>query len=120
MNFETLIELVWKIAEENRQGFTIYLPSCEPVAKGWAIANSETQNSFGIEGLRAVIVYAWDRNRIVGGWFDSRDGQFYFDAVIVEDDQDKAMIMMVLHNQKGIFNLETFDELRNPKFGEGE
>ena len=67
---EKLINGLLKISKENPNGFTVYLPSLEKVTRGWVIANELTQDCFGIEGLRKVVEFAMNHNRIIGGWFD--------------------------------------------------
>lgn len=107
-----LVKKLMAYARENPVGFTVYIPSLEPVKRGWVIASKDTQFSFGELGLKKVIDYAMDRNRIVGGW--ENDGKFYFDASIVEDDIEIAYHLMLLHKQEAIFNLNTFKILVNP------
>lgn len=100
-----LLDRIFEIASQNPDGFTVYIPSLEHASRGWVIANSATQNCFGREGLMKVLDFAMKHNRIVGGWME--DDQFYFDAPIIEPDEQKAIAMMVLHNQIAIYELHT-------------
>lgn len=100
------LQKIWKIAEANKEGFTIYLPSLEPVKNGWVIANIATQNRVGIKGLEFVIEFALNHNRIVGGYLN-QSGVFQFDASIVEPNELLAIELMKLHKQDCIYNLET-------------
>ncbi len=50
-------------------------------------------------------------NRIVGGWFE--DGEYYFDASIVEPNRKKAIKLMKMHKQIVIIKLETLEIIRN-------
>jgi len=103
----TLAKQIKEIAKQNPQGFTIYLPSLEPVRNGWVIANIKTQNCFGDAGLQKALKFAMTYNRIIGGWFDN--GNYYFDASIVEPNKEKALILKELHKQIAIINLETLE-----------
>ena len=78
-----LINQIETIASENKEGFTIYLPSLEFVSSGWVIANQATQNKFGTPGLIEVVDFAMLHNRIVGGYLNA-EGVFQYDASIVE------------------------------------
>lgn len=113
---EEVVKKILRIAEENPIGFTIYLPNCEFATRGWVIADKDTQNQFGEEGLRFVLEYALEMNRLIGGWLDQKDNQFHFDAVIVQSDRSIAEELMRLHNQKAIFNLESGEEIDNPDY----
>jgi len=114
--FNELKEKVRQIAEQHKIGFTVYLPSLEFANSGWVIVNVLTQSSFGEAGLTEVLKFAMQYNRLLGGWFDDETGQYYYDAVILEPDKDKAIALMKMHNQKAIFNLETKEYIANEAF----
>lgn len=92
------------LAEENPRGFTVYVPSLEPVKKGWVVASIETQNSFGDEGLEKVLKYAIPTTRIVGFW--DNEGTFYWDAVMVFDNEEEATEAGIANEQIAIYNIE--------------
>lgn len=100
------LQIILKIANENKEGFTLYLPSLEFVKKGWVIANMHTQNQYGVEGLKFVYEFAMSHNRILGGYKNEK-GVFQWDASIVEPNTQLAISLMRLHNQDCIYNLET-------------
>ncbi|NLR79946.1 hypothetical protein [Chitinophaga eiseniae] len=91
------------LAEENPKGFTVYVPSLEPVKRGWVVAKIETQNSFGDEGLERVLKYATATTGIVGYWND--DGTFYWDAVMVFDNEAEATAAGIANEQIAIYNI---------------
>lgn len=111
-----LVQKIYEIAQSYPDGFTVYIPSLEPVKNGWCIANRATQNHFGIDGLEKVVAFAMKHNRIVGGWQEGRN--FYFDATIVEPDEQIAISMMILHNQKSIYNLGNMKYIKNQGYKE--
>lgn len=104
---EALIRRIKDIAAENALGFTITLPDCEFVTSGYVIAMLETQNSFGDEGLRRVIELASDTTGIMGGWND--DGLFYWDAVYIVHDRERAIELGKANEQIAIYHIENED-----------
>ncbi len=111
---KNLITRIEQIAQDNPEGFTVYLPSLEMAKDGWAIANRFTQNKFGREGLEFVLEYAMKHNRIIGGWY--HEGKFYYDAIILESDEQVAISQMIIHNQIGIYNIRTQKFIKNRGF----
>lgn len=100
------------IAAQNPHGFTISLETLEPVKNGYCIALAETQNSFGAVGLEKVLTVAQQKNTAVGGWYDSKSGLYYYDAVIVCDSLEDALLLGKLNNQIAIFDLNAKQEIR--------
>lgn len=92
------------LTEENPKGFTVYVPSLEPVKRGWVVAKIETQNSFGDAGLEKVLKYATATTGIVGFWND--DGTFYWDAVMLFNDEVEATEAGIANEQISIYNIE--------------
>lgn len=101
-----------KIANENKEGFTVEIKNFTFPKKGWVVAFKETQNCFGNNGLKKVIEFAQKKSNIVGGWFDKKSGNFYYDAVMIIEDEQIATKKGIENEQLAIFNLETFTEKR--------
>jgi hypothetical protein len=101
---ESVIQKIKEIASENEPGFTITLPDCAFVTSGYVVAMLETQNSFGDEGLRKVIIKASATTGIMGGWND--DGLFYWDAVYILHDRERAIELGKINEQIAIYNIE--------------
>ncbi len=73
---------------------------------GYCVAYAETQNAFGMEGLKRAIIHANDDGRgIVGGWFYSGDGKFYFDSVRLFPNLLSAYYAARQNRQIGFYNL---------------
>jgi hypothetical protein len=102
---EELIKSLKQIAKENPNGFTVYLKDLSPVKRGWVVALKETQNSFGDDGLKKVITVATTKTGIVGGW--RADGKFYWDAVLIFDNEDMATESGIENEQIAIYQIET-------------
>lgn len=96
-----MIEKIMQIALVNPDGFTVYTSNLEHVKKGWVVAMKETQNCFGQVGLQKVLDI---KPRTIGGWLDGKD--FYFDAVMIFDNEEDATRAGIENEQIAIFNIE--------------
>lgn len=101
-----LIALI-TIAINNKEGFTVNAATLQPVTKGYAVAVAETQNSFGLEGLANVVKYVSEHPEITafGGWYNSENKKFYFDATVIVDDLAAAIELGRINKQIAIFDL---------------
>jgi fructokinase len=100
-----MLNEILKIAESNPDGFTIKLPSLEPVENGIVAAYLETQDSFGNEGLTRVINHAMQHDKTIGGWFNEENEQYYFDSVKVFESRDEAIKFGIANQQIAIYDL---------------
>ena len=95
------------IAMANKEGFTVDAANLQPIKSGYAVAVVDTQNSFGIEGLAKVIKFVSDHPEInaFGGWYNSKNNMFYYDATIVVDDLKTAKELGRYNKQIAIYDL---------------
>lgn len=94
-----------RIADENPNGFTVRTTNLEPVTEGWAVAMKETQNSFGDAGLEKVLEVAERTSKVIGGW---KEGElFYWDAILIFNNEEEATKAGVENEQIAIYNIET-------------
>ena len=102
------------IAINNKEGFTVNAATLKPVKSGYAVAVAETQNSFGVEGLANVVKYVSNHPKIkaFGGWYNSENNKYYFDATIIVEDLAAAKELGRLNKQIAIYDLETLKEIR--------
>ena len=102
------------IATTNKEGFTVNAATLQPVATGYAVAVAETQNSFGLEGLANVVKYVSEHTNInaFGGWYNSDNNQFYFDATVIVNDLEAAKELGRINKQIAIFDLANLKEIR--------
>lgn len=110
-----LLSAVAAIAANNSEGFTFNAEMLSVQEGGYAVACSETQNSFGADGLEKVVDYVIanaDRVKCIGGWLDNESGLYYYDAVIIADNEVDALQIAKLNNQIAIFDLNSFQEIR--------
>lgn len=102
------------IAAANKEGFTVNAKTLQPVKSGYAVAVADTQNSFGLEGLANVIKYVSEHPEVnaFGGWYNSENNMYYFDATIIVDDLETAKDLGRFNNQLAIFDLANLKEIR--------
>ena len=96
---------VKQIAEANKDGFTISLLDFQTPKKGYCVAMKMTQDSFGDEGLKRVIEVAMQSTYVVGGWYESESGRFYYDCVMIVDDLQTALSLGRANEQLAIFDI---------------
>ena len=95
------------IAISKTEGFTVNAETLQPIKKGYAVAVADTQNSFGFKGLVNVVKYVAVHPEInaFGGWYNSRNNKYYFDATIIIDDLKKAIEIGRANKQLTIYDL---------------
>ena len=95
------------IAINNKEGFTVNAATLQPVTKGYAVAVADTQNSFGLEGLANVFKYVAEHPEInaFGGWYNSQNNMYYFDATVIVDDLAAAIELGRINKQLAIYDL---------------
>lgn len=108
MTTTQLIAAITTIATTNTDGYTVNSKTLEPITTGYAVAVAETQNSFGPEGLANVIKYVQDHPEIdaFGGWYNSENGQYYYDATIIVATKVEAIELARVNKQLAFFCLD--------------
>lgn len=114
MKKEIKIAALAAIAAANPEGFTVNTKTLMPVTSGYAVAVRATQNSFGPEGLAAVVDYAKTDKEVTafGGWMDSKTGLYYYDAVIIVETLEDARQIATRENQLAFYGLYEMKEYR--------
>ena len=102
------------IAMNNKDGCTVNAANLQPVKSGYAVAVSDTQVSFGFSGRANVVKYVSEHPEInaFGGWYNSDNNQFYFDATVIVDDLEIAKDLGRYNKQIAIFDLANLKEIR--------
>ena len=102
------------IAMNNKDGFTVNAANLQPVKSGYAVAVEYTQNSFGFMGLVNVVKYVTEHPEInaFGGWYNSDNNMFYYDATVIVDDLSTAKELGRINNQIAVFDLANLEEIR--------
>lgn len=107
-------EMLQAVASISPDGFTIDKNTFQPITSGYSVAVKDTQNSFDNVGAARVVVYAAKHTEInaLGGWYNSENKKFYFDAVIVCDNLEDAITLGRANDQIAIFDLNNLEEIR--------
>ena len=102
------------IATTNKEGFTVNAATLQPVTTGYAVAVADTQDSFGLEGLANVVKYVSEHPEVnaFGGWYNSENNMYYFDATVIVDDLATAMELGRANKQIAIFDLANLKEIK--------
>ena len=113
MNLALSFEMLQAVAIACPDGFTVDKNTFEPITSGYSVAVADTQNSFGNYGAAKVVSYANKHNEIkaLGGWYNSKNGQFYYDAVIIVDTLEEALKLGRENGQLAIFDLNNMQEI---------
>ena len=95
-------------------GFTVDKNTFQPITTGYSVAVAATQNSFNNVGAARVAAYANTHAEInaVGGWYNSENDRYYFDAVIVVDTLEEAIKLGRENKQIAVFDLANLREIR--------
>lgn len=112
MTTSQLITALTAIATANTDGYTVDANTLQPITTGYAVAVAATQNSFGPEGLAKVVQYVQDYSNVsaFGGWYNSEDGQYYFDATVIVATKAEAVALARVNKQMAFFCLDTLTE----------
>lgn len=102
------------IAMNNKEGYTVNAKTLQPVTSGYAVAVADTQNSFGNDGLANVVKYVTEHPEVnaFGGWYNSENGQYYYDATVICNDIEEAKELGRINKQIAIFDLANLQEIR--------
>ena len=113
-NLQLTFEMIQAIAITMPEGFTVDAKTFAPITAGYAVAVADTQNSFGNYGAAKVAAYISKHSEVnaIGGWYNSENGQYYYDATIVVDDLQEAIRLGKANKQIAIFDLNNMQEIR--------
>ena len=102
------------IAMNNKDGYTVDAANLQPVTTGYAVAAADTQNSFGFDGLANVVEYVANHPEVnaFGGWYNTENNMYYFDATVIVDDLAAAKELGRINKQIAIFDLANLTEIR--------
>ena len=94
--------------------FTLNVRTLQPVATGFVVSYKATQNSFSETDLQSVVAHALKHDGVVGGWYNSKDGRYYFDSnkVFKPNKLSEAIEFGLENEQLAIFSLDDLQEIR--------
>lgn len=100
---EKILKRVAELKKNNCTGFTLNIETLTAPTSGYSVAYEETQDSFGLEGLKDCIRHAETHAGYIGGWF--YEGKFYYDSVRIFEDKEEALKFGKDNHQIGIYNI---------------
>lgn len=108
-NLDQIVEYCWAYAQNHPDGFTMCITDYSVPVKGIVVSYEETQNQFGIEGLRYAVSHASAHNQIVGGWLNPKDQRYYFDSdtIFNKDSLAEAIDWAKQNHQSCVFVLSS-------------
>lgn len=108
-NLDQVVEYCWAYAQNHPDGFTLCISDYNVPVEGIVVSYEETQNQFGIEGVRYAVTHASAHSQIVGGWLNPKDQRYYFDSdTIFNEDSLADAIEWAKHNyQSCVFVLSS-------------
>jgi len=100
-----LVNIIYAMGQINPDGFTLDLNTMSQPTEGIVVAYKETQNSFDRKSLPAVVRHAHAHNNLVGGWYDSKEGRYYFDSdrLFPEDSLSSAVAFARENEQLAVY-----------------
>jgi len=122
-------DILWALAQEQVNqprlpgvfpAFTRYVDGDYSMPNfGYCVAYSATQNQFGWNGLKFAVNHAMANSRVVGGWYNQNNGQFYFDSVRIYHTREAAIQAAIRNRQIGIYDLSsgTYIDVMNQATG---
>lgn len=125
MKTNKTITALTAIAALNPDGYTVNANTLQPLTHGYAVALAATQDSFGPEGLERVVKYVQDHPHVdaFGGWYNSDNGQYYYDATVIVDTMSEAIALAKANKQLAFFcldNCKEYDQNGNEKKSENK
>lgn len=103
---------VLAVSRANANGFTYNLKDRKMQKNGYAVSCKQTQNCFGVRGLWKAVSYAADNNiPCVGGWYNSNNGLYYYDATNILTDRQEAIAEGKKQKQIAIFDISNLEEI---------
>ena len=114
MATKDLASKIFNFAKSHKDGFTLNINTLQPVTTGIVVSYAATQNSFTKTDLQSVVAHALSHDGIVGGWYNSKNGKFYFDSnkVFAANELSKAIEFGLKNEQIAIFDLDNLHEIR--------
>jgi hypothetical protein len=114
MKIKDLVSKVLEFAETHKDGFTLDIRTLRPITTGIVASYKATQNSFSANDLQSVVNHALSHDGVVGGWYNTEDGRYYFDSnkVFNINDLAEAIEFGLNNEQHAIFDIDNLQEIR--------
>ena len=110
-----LVNVIWAMGQMYPQGFTLDINTLQQPTKGIAVSYLATQNSFDKKDIPAVIKHARAHNGMIGGWYNSENGKYYFDSsrLFPEDSLAAALAFARANEQNTVYDIGKGIEIKS-------
>lgn len=118
------IDKIKELVLNNTEGFSVGFNSLNPLVTNkelYCIALTDNSKKDLVKSIKSVVnasnLFGQIKdNLVLGGWYDDKAKRYCLDLVLTEDNKENALFMARKFNQKAIFNLKTFEEIKNEDY----
>lgn len=110
---KSIADKVWAFSQSHPDGFTLDVRTMSEPTEGIAASYAATQDSHSREQLEQVVVHALQHDGYVGGWYDTKNGLYYFDStrLFPEDSLSEAISFGKTNGQHSVFILSSCTDI---------
>jgi len=120
------IEKIKELVLNNLSGFSVDFTTLKPLPikkDMYCIALTDNSKKDLVKSIKSVLrasslFHQIKGNLVLGGWYDDNANRYYIDLVLKEENKEVALLLAKKFNQKAIFNLFTFEEIKNEDYNE--
>lgn len=118
------VEKIKALILNNLEGFSVDFTTLKPLKKEkgiYCIALTDNSRKDLVKSIKSVVsasilFHQIKDNLVLGGWYDNKADRYCLDIAIQGENKAQAMMLTKVFNQKAIFNLETFEEIKNEDY----
>ncbi len=118
------IDKIKELVLNNLEGFSVSFDTLKPIKVKndmYCIALTDNRKKDLVKSVKSVLNASRlfgqiKKDLVLGGWYDDSVGGYCIDLVLTEKNKENAMFMAKKFNQKAVFNLHTFEEIKNEEF----
>ncbi len=79
-SLSVIADRLWAFSQAHPDGFTLDVRTMAEPTKGVTVAYAATQSSHSRDNIDSVVSHALQHDGYVGGWYNKKDGLYYFDS----------------------------------------
>lgn len=120
------IDKIKELVLNNMSGFSVDFATLKPLAVKkdmYCIALTDNSKKDLVKSIKSVLrasslFHQIKGDLVLGGWYDDKAERYCLDLVLKENNKEVALLLAKKFNQKAIFNLYTFEEIKNEDYNE--
>ena len=108
-----IADKVWTYSLSHPEGFTLDIRTMTEPTNGIAASYAATQDCHGRDQLGKVVSHALKNDGYVGGWYNGKDGRYYFDSsrLFAENDIRNAILFGRQNGQQSVYILSSHTDV---------